>query len=471
MARLNGTGGSDLLIGTAEADTAVGGAGNDLVVASGGADVAYGNTGADTLFGNGGDDTLFGGQGNDTVFGGQGRDLVFGDLGNDVLFGDLGDDTVYGNLGNDMLYGNGGDDVLYGGQGDDTLFGGQGNDVLFGDLGNDVLSGDLGDDTAVFSGGRFDYAITRNADGSFTLVGATGTTRVSGVEQFRFRDGTVLAPFLVRDDDSGGGGGGPPPQALNAPPVNAVPDGLSVEEDAAVPIPGLSISDVDAGTGTLTTTLTVTNGTLAVAADEGGATISGGGSAVVTLTGTLAQINASLGGVTYQGDEDFVGGDTLTVTTNDGGNTGAGGAQSDTDTVAINVGSGGDVNFTYYFPERQTVFNGPGNGDYFITDAVEIQDIADEIGSLDFQIDRILLDFGDEKEFFTTANFNGLVITDLNNAYADFRNTAFVQNLLVGFDPATDVTATENTLTINFSGVGFTPASTLEITFPQTQAG
>jgi hypothetical protein len=61
----------------------------------------------------------------------------------------------------------------------------------------------------------------------------------------------------------------------------------------------------------------------------------------VTLSGTLAQINAMLAGhnVVYQGAHDFFGSDTLTVVTNDGGNTGTGGPLSDTDTVTIHLGT------------------------------------------------------------------------------------------------------------------------------------
>ena len=67
----------------------------------------------------------------------------------------------------------------------------------------------------------------------------------------------------------------------------------------------------------------------------------------VTLTGNgtgdgadrhLADLNALLsGGVTYQGDPDFYGNDALTMVTDDQGNTGGGGALSDTDVLPILV--------------------------------------------------------------------------------------------------------------------------------------
>ena len=47
---------------------------------------------------------------------------------------------------------------------------------------------------------------------------------------------------------------------MNDAPVNTVPGAQSVNEDAPLPIAGVSVADVD-GTP-LTTTLTVTSGTL-----------------------------------------------------------------------------------------------------------------------------------------------------------------------------------------------------------------
>ena len=54
----------------------------------------------------------------------------------------------------------------------------------------------------------------------------------------------------------------------------------------------------------------------------------------------MAQINTTLAAANnllYTGGHDFFGTDTLTVLTNDNGNTGAGGALTDTDNVTIDV--------------------------------------------------------------------------------------------------------------------------------------
>ncbi len=107
---------------------------------------------------------------------------------------------------------------------------------------------------------------------------------------------------------------------------------------------GLSVSDVDAGTGTVRTTLSVTTGTLNVAAGTSGATVTGSGTASVQITGTVAQINALLNtnptsSLAITGLNTLTTGQTLNLSVNDQGNTGAGGALTASDTATFNVQS------------------------------------------------------------------------------------------------------------------------------------
>ena len=84
----------------------------------------------------------------------------------------------------------------------------------------------------------------------------------------------------------------------------------------------------------LTTTLTVTDGTIDVAAPSG-VTIGGNDSGAVTLTGTAAAIDAALAGTgtNYTGDANYYGPDSLTATTTDTVN-----GNTDATTVAITLG-------------------------------------------------------------------------------------------------------------------------------------
>ena len=137
---------------------------------------------------------------------------------------------------------------------------------------------------------------------------------------------------------------------VNDAPVNTVPGTLTTNEDVALAISGLSVTDEDAGSGSMTVTLAVTNGILNVSG--GTAAISGSGTGTVTLTGTAVQINATLAAtVNYVPTSNYSGGATFTMTTNDNGNSGAGGPLSDTDAVAINVTAVADAPLVYVLPQ------------------------------------------------------------------------------------------------------------------------
>ena len=155
---------------------------------------------------------------------------------------------------------------------------------------------------------------------------------------------------VVINDNGNTGSGGGSDQALgtvnidisdvNDAPVNTIPGTQSIAEETTTAIGGISISDVDAGSSNLTTRLQVTSGVLNVSL-SGSASISSGsnGSGDLTILGSITDINATLASLTYTGNTDVVGtaADTLTVTTNDLGNTGSGGAQSDVDNIQIDI--------------------------------------------------------------------------------------------------------------------------------------
>ncbi|WP_429124452.1 retention module-containing protein [Aeromonas allosaccharophila] len=125
---------------------------------------------------------------------------------------------------------------------------------------------------------------------------------------------------------------------VNDAPINILPTTpLVAEEDQPYTIHGLQVKDVDAGSSPIEVRLSVEHGTLNLVAGSG-VTVTGNGSGMLVLSGPLDAINALLsGGVTYQGEQDFNGQDQLTMVTNDLGNSGSGGALSDTDVVAIEV--------------------------------------------------------------------------------------------------------------------------------------
>ncbi len=125
--------------------------------------------------------------------------------------------------------------------------------------------------------------------------------------------------------------------AINDAPVNILPVGLSTPEDTAMVVSGISISDTDVGSAALLVTLSAGNGTLALSGLTAGS-VSGNGSSTVTIQASREAINAALvSGLSYSPSLNFAGVDTITIHTNDLGNSGSGGPQTDVDSLTISV--------------------------------------------------------------------------------------------------------------------------------------
>jgi hypothetical protein len=119
--------------------------------------------------------------------------------------------------------------------------------------------------------------------------------------------------------------------ATNAPnqaPTIIAPLSISVTEDVATALSGISYADVDAGTNPVVATLAVASGSIAAGACAG--VTAGGTTASRTLTGTLANVNSCLSGgaVTFTTASNSTTTVVLTASINDQGNTGSGGAKS-----------------------------------------------------------------------------------------------------------------------------------------------
>ncbi len=169
--------------------------------------------------------------------------------------------------------------------------------------------------------------------------------------------------FQVRDDggtDNGGSDLDPTPRtitvnvtSINDAPVNAVPQTTDEDEDVADQTTNedtalvfnednsnrISVSDVDADSADLKITLDVSSGSLTLGDTNDLAFAEGDGTddATMTFTGNLTAINAALDGLSFQPAPDATEHVTLTLTSDDQGATGAGGALSATDTVTIDI--------------------------------------------------------------------------------------------------------------------------------------
>ncbi|MEK7705243.1 MAG: Ig-like domain-containing protein [Myxococcota bacterium] len=133
----------------------------------------------------------------------------------------------------------------------------------------------------------------------------------------------------------------------NSPPVNALPVDPTIYEDNAVTFSSgnsnaLSVSDPDAGGAVVEITITLTGGQgmLELLSTTGLTAQSGNQNPGVTIRyqGTIAAWNIALaGGLLYTPTADWNGTATIQMLSDDLGNTGVGGAQTDTDVLSITV--------------------------------------------------------------------------------------------------------------------------------------
>ncbi len=127
----------------------------------------------------------------------------------------------------------------------------------------------------------------------------------------------------------------------NAPVIIPPTASLAVDSDTDLTITGLRITDPDAGGGQLAVTLLAENGVLSLGSTAGITFLQGDGNADnrVSFTGSLFAINAALANLTYRSYPGFTNAfDRITISVNDGGNTGIGVPLSDTEVLFVSVG-------------------------------------------------------------------------------------------------------------------------------------
>ncbi|WP_146143633.1 retention module-containing protein [Photobacterium phosphoreum] len=200
----------------------------------------------------------------------------------------------------------------------------------------------------------------------------------------------------------------------NDAPVNHLPsDSLTVAEDATLVIHDLQITDVDSNDHDavmdMTVTLSVEHGQLAITAgvDTSGLTITDNGDGKLVINGDLTLINQLLDqGINYTGDKDFNGTDSLTMTTDDNGNSGAGGALTDTDSIDITVTPVNDAPINTV----PAPFDVNEDGSHVIT-GLKIADVDAKESGTSGQM-TVELNVGHGQLSIIAADTQGLTITD-----------------------------------------------------------
>ena len=241
-----------------------------------------------------------------------------------------------------------------------TLFldGGGENDAL--DAGEEIS---MNDEVTVadIAAGHLQYAPPANQNGASL---AAFDFEVSDGTAFAASASTMTVDVTAVNDD---------------PEITGLPSDVTATEDQAsdVDLSMATLSDVDSAGNTITLEIAAGSGTLA-ASTGGGVTVGGSGSGTLTLTGAVADLDTFLNtasNLQYTGAGDAAGddADTLTLTANDGGNTGTGGGTDVTlGTVNVDITAVNDAPTATNLTQTVTYTEDPGGdvalGDIVVTD-------------------------------------------------------------------------------------------------------
>ena len=156
--------------------------------------------------------------------------------------------------------------------------------------------------------------------------------------------------------------------AVNDAPVDSVPGPQTTHQGTPLTFSVANanrptVTDIDIASGNVTVTVGVAHGTLTLGSTVG-VTVTGNGTASVQVTGVPSSVNNALDGLVYAPTSGYSGPDTLTMLSNDNGNTGSGGAKTDSDTVAITVtpNLSPTANADLYSTPEDTASRAPGSG-------------------------------------------------------------------------------------------------------------
>jgi len=187
---------------------------------------------------------------------------------------------------------------------------------------------------AILVTGPVHGSLTLNANGTFSYT-HNGSETTSDSFTYRANDGSLNGNIVTVTINI---------TPVNDAPLNTTPGLQTFTQDTTLVFNtangnAISISDADAGSASVQVTLTATQGTLVLSTTLGLTFIVGSGSGDTTLTfaGTISDINNALNGLVYTPIAGYNGAATLQITTDDLGNTGLGGAKTDTDIISLDI--------------------------------------------------------------------------------------------------------------------------------------
>ena len=206
------------------------------------------------------------------------------------------------------------------------------------------------------SGQTHTFSITGgNTGGAFQIDPSTGEIAVADTNDLDYETNASFSLVVEVTDD------GTPNKTgsntitvdltnVNDAPAITAPASVKGTRGTDIPVTGVSIADQDSGGSDIQLTVTSANGTATidttVASGVEGSDVTGNGTNSVVITASRAAINATLAadGLTYKTGPGFWwSSDEVTLSVDDLGNTGSGGAKTDTKIVTIELNQVPDV--------------------------------------------------------------------------------------------------------------------------------
>ncbi len=113
---------------------------------------------------------------------------------------------------------------------------------------------------------------------------------------------------------------------------------------------------------------------------------------------------------------------------------------------------GQTVNYQYYFPDLTTPYSTAGNGNYLVNSSVEVSNVVDGYGTIDFSGNSFVISFIHGSSF-SLAPFNGFIISDIFSAMDSFTSFNVIANTGVLGTPSLSFDADH--LYVNWQGLNF----------------
>ncbi len=113
---------------------------------------------------------------------------------------------------------------------------------------------------------------------------------------------------------------------------------------------------------------------------------------------------------------------------------------------------GQTINYQYYFPNLTIPYASAENGNYLVNSGIEISNVVDGYGAIDFSGDGFVVSFTNDSSF-SSATFNGFVVSDILSTIDSFTSFNLVANTGVLGTPILNFD--ENNLYVNWQGLNF----------------